>query len=179
LVLFAICFAMLGGRAGADPGMTWTQEHAWLITNGFVYWQTIAKAYDKSVGVTVGTATIRGAHAQWIIHAVLDKNDVVTEETYTIAKGGETPSLQWGNRGAQILIRRMYAGTTIADEYLNGSLVASVPIYNDSGKEDFYAVKGGKFGFMLDPYEVVIFRNSELGIRIKQARYCSTHKECG
>ncbi len=171
--------AALCARADADPGMTWTQERAWLASNPFVLWQTIQHGYDKDLGVSVGTADVKGGIRRWTLHAVLDKHDVVTEETYTFAKGGSTPSLQSGNRASEALMRRMYQGEAVADEYATARLVATVPIYNDPGQEQFFALKGGKFGFMLDPYEVVVFRASELSVRIDQAKYCSTHKECG
>ena len=174
----ALALAALCARADADPGMTWTQERAWLASNDFVNWRTIDKGYDKAAGVTVGTATIPGiANKDWVVHAVLDKNDVVTEETYTFASTAE--SSQWDARTEKILVARMYGATPLADEYASAAQVATVAIYNDPGKEEFYAAQGGKYGFMVDPYEFVVFRASELDERIKQAQYCSTHKECG
>lgn len=180
LAVVAICMAAFCARADADPGMSWTQERAWLASNQYVDWHSIDKGLDKNAGVTVGTASINGLKgATWIVHAVLDKNDVVTEETYTIARSADAPAVQWGNRMENVLIDRMYGGTVVANEYAGGHEIATVPIYNDPGKEQFFAMTGGKFGFMLDPYEVVVFRAGELDERIKQAQYCSTHKECG
>ena len=172
------CIAALSARAWADPGMTWSQERAWLASNTHVFFETINRAYDKDLGVTVGTANVKGGPRNWILHAVLTKSDVVSEETYTFSKGGSVMSLEQGNRASQALIRRMYVGSPVLDEYLNASLVTTVPIYGEQGKEEFFAVKDGKFGFMLDPYEVTIFRNSELQERIKQAQYCANHKGC-
>ena len=174
-----LCAGALGTRAAADPGMTWTAESAWLAANPAVLYDTVQHAYDKELGVTVGTVTVKGGVRRWVLHAVLDKHDVVTEETYTFARGGSLPSLEQGNRAADSLVRRMYGDEAVGTEYASASLIATVPIYGDPGKELFYAVNDGKFGFMLDPYEVVVFRGSELGVRIQQAKYCSTHKECG
>ncbi|HTU80583.1 MAG TPA: hypothetical protein VMF61_00545 [Candidatus Acidoferrales bacterium] len=177
--LMAACALAPAIRADADPGMGWSQERAWLAANPFVLWKTISHGFDKSLGVSVGTANVKGGKRNWILHAVLNKHDVVTEETYTFAKGGSTPSLEHGNRASTILVRRMYEGEDVATEFAKARLVATVPIYDDPGHERFYAVKNGKFGFMLDPYEVVVFRAGELNVRIDQAKYCSTHKQCG
>lgn len=182
----SICFiallatgAFCAAPAQADPGMTWTQERAWLASSPFVVFDTITKAYDSTLQSNTGIATIKGGVRRWQLHAILTTKDVVSEETYTFAKGGSVTSLQSGNRASQVLIKRMYGGEAIANEYANARQVASVQIYGDPGKEQFFAARGGKFGFMLDPYEVTIFRASELQERIKEAKYCSTHKECG
>lgn len=161
--------------ASAAPGMTWAEERAWLQGNRAVDAATIQHGFDSDLNVNVATADLKTGR-KWKLRVILTRADVVTEETFSPAKG-EMATLEEGNRASQRLLRRMYgAQSEVVREFASASQVAVVPV--KGGNQQFFALKGGQYGFMLDAEEVVIFRAGELNERISQAKYCSTHPEC-
>ena len=171
-------FVVAQTSAFAAPGMTWAQEKAWLVQNPGVQSGSVHHGYDADLGVNTGLARVQALRRWWTVHVTLTHGDVVTEESFTPDKGGGAIRTQGGPVVAA-LFDSMYGGSAVASEYANASLVVSVPMNGSNASQQFFAAKNGKYGFMLDPYEIVVFRSSELQQRIKRAKYCSTHSECG
>lgn len=176
--IVALAGAALTARAWADPGMTWTQEQAWLNSKTVVV-TNVKHGYDSSLGVNTGSANVQVGQRQWSMAITLTRDDVVTEEIFSPPNGSKNLALENGSRAEQRLIRKMYGQSGVATEFASAVMVATVQLNGETGEQKFFAVTNGQYGFMLDPYELVVFRNSELNARIKRAQYCSTHTGCG
>src|SRR6516162_4802625 len=118
VVTFALFACMSGVRAVAAPGMTWTDEKAWLTNTPQVEADTITHAYDSSLGVNKASADVKMPYKLWTVSITLTKGDVVTDETFTPRKAGAGYKMQAGNGPTANLLKTLYGSNSdVAKEY--------------------------------------------------------------